>query len=129
MRAMLNASGWGPNPCTHCACSPGLSMRAGNMMLSWQMSQASRRQRPCGAAGTLTCGQRSCRHAQVKWLESQAMCWSLRREESRKMNLNGPAGLPESSLIIASRNRPELLHDTVQSILRGDETPTEIIII
>jgi GT2 family glycosyltransferase len=37
--------------------------------------------------------------------------------------------LPPTSLIICSRNRPELLHDTVHSILGGNEVPNEIIII
>jgi GT2 family glycosyltransferase len=37
--------------------------------------------------------------------------------------------LPTVSLIIPSRNRPELLLDTVQSILRGDEVPTELVVI
>src|SRR5438105_4064106 len=34
-----------------------------------------------------------------------------------------------SSLIIPSRNRPKLLAETVQSVLQGDEVPTEIIIV
>ncbi len=37
--------------------------------------------------------------------------------------------LPPSSLIIASRERPELLADTVASVLQGDEVPTELVII
>ena len=40
-----------------------------------------------------------------------------------------PASLPASSLIIPSRNRPELLLATVKSILQGDEVPSELIII
>ncbi len=39
------------------------------------------------------------------------------------------ASLPLTSLIIASRNRPKLLAETVESILKGDQTPTEIIIV
>ncbi|HEU5100110.1 MAG TPA: glycosyltransferase [Roseiflexaceae bacterium] len=37
--------------------------------------------------------------------------------------------LPATSLIIPSRNRPGLLLDTVQSILKGDVIPTELIIV
>ncbi|MEJ7811902.1 MAG: glycosyltransferase [Gemmatimonadaceae bacterium] len=40
-----------------------------------------------------------------------------------------PEALPPTSLIICSRNRPALLADTVESILQGDEVPTELIII
>jgi len=40
-----------------------------------------------------------------------------------------PAGLPPISLIIASRNRPQLLRDAVESILNGNEVPREIVII
>jgi GT2 family glycosyltransferase len=40
-----------------------------------------------------------------------------------------PASLPASSLIIPSRNRPELLLAAVRSILQGDDIPTELIII
>jgi GT2 family glycosyltransferase len=39
------------------------------------------------------------------------------------------AGLPLSSLIICSRNRPKLLLDTVESILRGNWVPTELVIV
>ncbi len=42
---------------------------------------------------------------------------------------NEPAGLPPTSLIICSRDRPELLAETVASILRGDELPAEMIIV
>jgi GT2 family glycosyltransferase len=41
----------------------------------------------------------------------------------------GESGLPETSLLICSRNRPRLLFETIQSILAGDEIPTEIVII
>jgi GT2 family glycosyltransferase len=37
--------------------------------------------------------------------------------------------LPRSSLIICSRNRRQFLADTVESILAGDEQPSEIVII
>ena len=40
-----------------------------------------------------------------------------------------PATLPPTSLAICSRNRPRLLRETVESILRGDEVPTEIVIV
>jgi len=38
-------------------------------------------------------------------------------------------GLPPSSLIICSRNRPGLLGDLVRSVLAGEERPSEIIIV
>ncbi len=38
-------------------------------------------------------------------------------------------GLPPSSLIICSRNRSGLLHETIESILNGLEVPDEIIVI
>src|SRR4030095_9648053 len=38
-------------------------------------------------------------------------------------------GLPGASLIIPSRNRPELLLAAINSILSGEEVPTELIII
>lgn len=37
--------------------------------------------------------------------------------------------LPPSSLIVCSRNRPELLRETVESVLACDELPSEIVII
>jgi GT2 family glycosyltransferase len=37
--------------------------------------------------------------------------------------------LPPTSLIICSRNRPQLLLETVQSVLQGDDVPTELIIV
>jgi GT2 family glycosyltransferase len=37
--------------------------------------------------------------------------------------------LPPSSLVICSRNRPKLLFETVESVLRGEEVPTEIIVV
>lgn len=39
------------------------------------------------------------------------------------------ATLPESSLIVPSRGRPEYLLGTVRSILEGEEVPTELIIV
>lgn len=43
--------------------------------------------------------------------------------------MNELSPLPASSLIICSRNRPRLLLETVESILRGDHLPTEMVII
>jgi GT2 family glycosyltransferase len=37
--------------------------------------------------------------------------------------------LPPTTLIICSRNRPQLLAETVASVLKGDELPTEILVI
>ena len=37
--------------------------------------------------------------------------------------------LPQSSLIICSRNRPKLLFETVESVLRGDHIPSEMLIV
>jgi O-antigen biosynthesis protein len=45
------------------------------------------------------------------------------------MNSLLQASLPPASLIICSFNRPKLLAETVESVLRGDEVPTEIVII
>jgi GT2 family glycosyltransferase len=39
------------------------------------------------------------------------------------------AGLPTTSLVIASRNRPQMLVETVESVLQGDEVPSEIVVI
>lgn len=39
------------------------------------------------------------------------------------------SSLPQSSLIICSRNRPKLLFETVESVLRGQDVPTEMIIV
>ena len=38
-------------------------------------------------------------------------------------------GLPLTSLIICSRNRPLLLSETIESVLVGNEMPTEIVIV
>lgn len=40
-----------------------------------------------------------------------------------------PEALPASSLIICSRNRPQLLLESVRSILAGELVPTEIIVV
>ncbi len=40
-----------------------------------------------------------------------------------------PAASPPVSLIICSRNRPGLLQDTVESVLKGEEVPAEIVIV
>jgi len=39
------------------------------------------------------------------------------------------AALPAASVVIASRNRPQLLHATVESILAGEEVPAELVIV
>ena len=39
-----------------------------------------------------------------------------------------PIALPPASLIICSRNRPQLLWESVESVLHGDEVPSEIIV-
>lgn len=39
------------------------------------------------------------------------------------------ASLPTTTLIICSRNRPQMLWETIQSILAGREVPTEILIL
>jgi GT2 family glycosyltransferase len=40
-----------------------------------------------------------------------------------------PMNLPAASLLICSRNRPQMLWETIQSILAGEELPTEILIV
>src|SRR2546425_4800577 len=47
----------------------------------------------------------------------------------KAMEANTPAGLPPTSLVICSRNRPKLLLDMVESVLQGEEVPTELIIV
>lgn len=44
-------------------------------------------------------------------------------------NVSPARGLPATSLIICSRNRPELLLASVESIMRGDHVPTELVIV
>jgi GT2 family glycosyltransferase len=39
------------------------------------------------------------------------------------------SALPPASLLICSRNRPQLLWETIESILAGDEVPAEMVII
>jgi GT2 family glycosyltransferase len=39
------------------------------------------------------------------------------------------AGLPPTSLIVCSRNRPRLLLDTVESVLQGEEVPAELVVV
>jgi glycosyltransferase involved in cell wall biosynthesis len=39
------------------------------------------------------------------------------------------ADLPAASVLICSRDRPQLLGETIQSILKGDEVPTEMVVI
>lgn len=45
------------------------------------------------------------------------------------MDIDTPAGLPAASLIICSRNRPQLLTETVASVLQGEHVPAEIVVI
>lgn len=45
------------------------------------------------------------------------------------MTIPTDSGLPPSSLIICSRNRPKLLYETVESVLSGHEVPGEIVIV
>jgi glycosyltransferase involved in cell wall biosynthesis len=40
-----------------------------------------------------------------------------------------PLELPSASLIIPTRDRPQLLRETIASVLRGNDIPTEIIIV
>jgi GT2 family glycosyltransferase len=42
---------------------------------------------------------------------------------------NQGTNLPATSLLICSRNRAQLLWETIQSILKGEEVPTEMIVI
>jgi cellulose synthase/poly-beta-1,6-N-acetylglucosamine synthase-like glycosyltransferase len=37
--------------------------------------------------------------------------------------------LPRTSLLVSSRNRPQFLGDLVESVLRGDEVPSELVIV
>src|SRR6266508_5812863 len=48
---------------------------------------------------------------------------------ARASDADKSATLPATSLIICSRNRPQLLAETVESVLIGDEVPAEIVII
>lgn len=40
-----------------------------------------------------------------------------------------PGAIPPASLIICTRNRPDMLADTVRWVLEGDELPTELIVV
>jgi GT2 family glycosyltransferase len=54
----------------------------------------------------------------------------IKRSATEEMkNFSTPTSLPATSLIIPSCNRPDLLLKAVESILQGDELPTELIII
>jgi GT2 family glycosyltransferase len=50
-------------------------------------------------------------------------------EKDRIENQSAPSFLPSSTLIISSRNRPQLLLETVESVLQGNEVPNELVII
>src|SRR5579859_2392179 len=41
----------------------------------------------------------------------------------------GAAPLPPATLIICTRNRPQLLWESVASVLHGDEVPSELIVV
>jgi GT2 family glycosyltransferase len=43
--------------------------------------------------------------------------------------MNRESVLPQSSLVICSRNRPKLLFETVESVLRGNDVPSELVIV
>jgi len=45
------------------------------------------------------------------------------------MNISDARELPPTTLIICSRNRPQLLLETVASVLKGDKVPTELIVV
>src|SRR6266487_254706 len=50
--------------------------------------------------------------------------------ESKQDDRDGQkANLPATSLLICSRDRAQLLWETIQSILTGAEIPTEIVVI
>jgi GT2 family glycosyltransferase len=51
------------------------------------------------------------------------------REGSEGDSPSQQPDLPPTSLLICSRDRPDLLGDTVASVLRGDHLPTEVVII
>jgi GT2 family glycosyltransferase len=54
---------------------------------------------------------------------------SFAATSARKRLVAPTRSLPETSLIVCSRNRPDLLVETVSGILQGDEVPSELIII
>ena len=45
------------------------------------------------------------------------------------VSLSTDAALPPASVIICSRNRPTMLQETIESVLQGDEVPTELVVI
>jgi GT2 family glycosyltransferase len=45
------------------------------------------------------------------------------------MDASSQASLPRTTLIICSRNRPAMLQQTIESVLQGDEVPTELVLI
>src|SRR6478672_7663254 len=45
------------------------------------------------------------------------------------MNAGAQRELPPTTLIVCSRNRPRMLAETVASVLKGNELPTEILVI
>ena len=45
------------------------------------------------------------------------------------MSQGNNGDLPKASLIVCSRNRPQMLHETVESILVGAEVPAELIVV
>ncbi len=57
----------------------------------------------------------------------------MKEAEEREMDstrfLTTPTNLPPTSLIIPSRNRPDLLWQTIQSVLAGEDVPSEIIVV
>jgi GT2 family glycosyltransferase len=48
---------------------------------------------------------------------------------SRAEGPAAPGALPATSLVICSRNRARMLRETVESVLQGDELPTELIVV
>src|SRR5437899_7923599 len=45
------------------------------------------------------------------------------------MDASATSSLPRTTLIICSRNRPTMLQQTIESVLQGDEVPTELVVI
>jgi GT2 family glycosyltransferase len=54
---------------------------------------------------------------------------SSTRSSNLKTNSPSSADLPPGSLVICSRNRPQLLLETVECVLNGDVPPSELIIV
>jgi GT2 family glycosyltransferase len=54
---------------------------------------------------------------------------SMPRVEAGMSRIYPGGALPETTLIVASRNRPLMLRDTIVSILGGDEVPSEVIVV